>query len=90
VVTVLDPEPTELARFRGVDPEDPMAADSEATRRECLAMLKAERDAEEARARTRAKPSARAREVMHASVAKAGSEETRGTGTMALRTWTPP
>ena len=38
-------------------------------------MLKAERDAEEARARSRAKPSARAREVMRASVAKPGSEE---------------
>jgi hypothetical protein len=61
VITVLDPEPAETARFGGVDPEDPLYADSAATRRECLAMLEAERVAERARARSAAKASTRAR-----------------------------
>ena len=43
VITVL-PAHAERTVFRGVDPEDPLYLESQATRRECLAMLKAERE----------------------------------------------
>jgi hypothetical protein len=44
VVTVLDASHDEgSAPFGGIDPDDPLYLESEATRRECQAMLKAER-----------------------------------------------